>query len=139
MPRSRLTKACFTVGSPQAAEPSARWACADLGQLKAKRDSAICSGSAGLLKLTSSTSCPSFGTPFAGEKPKSPSRETRAAPLLTTPWTKEFGAKSSPTVATSVGSIASGILGSCGGEGGKGLPRRAFGRTAAQVGQGACA
>ena len=54
------------------------------------------------------------GDAKSGEKPKSPSRPTSAAPFFTTPPVKESGAKSGPTAATSAGSSAIGATGGCG-------------------------
>src|SRR6266852_3311669 len=104
----------WSSGLVQAAPPSGvcRWFAAL--QLKAKRESDSVSGSPRRLKFTSWMSCPSSGSPFPGEKPKSPSRATSAAPFFTTPRAKESGAKSGPTTATSAGSIASGLIGGCG-------------------------
>src|SRR5262249_47827196 len=86
--------------------------------LKANRRILSSSGSPGLLKLTSLTSCPTSGAgsvAFAAENPKSPSRLYSAAPRRTGPFTNEFATKSIPWNEESPASIASGDVICCGG------------------------
>src|SRR5437879_13543415 len=80
----------------QAAPPSGVWAWLATAQLKAKRCFVNENGCPGRLKLKASTSCPPSGSPLGGEKPKSPSRVTRAAPSFTSELAKASPAKSIP-------------------------------------------
>src|SRR5260370_17645815 len=94
------------------------------------------SGWPGLPKLMSLISWPTSGAgavAFAGENPKSPSREYSAAPCRTGPRANESGTKSIPVNEESAASMASGDVIGCGGDASTSLTGRSSLRILARL------
>jgi hypothetical protein len=127
---SRMSVKAWSAGWVQPAAPlGCVWSATR--QLKAKRCRVVRSGSPGAEKFTSWTSWPSSGSPFPAENPKSPWRDTSAAPRCTTPPTNEPGAKSIPVIELSAGSRSIAAFGCWGGKASTGCTGVSLAATAA--------